>query len=703
MAEPLLPDDPTRVGSYELLGRLGDGGQGSVYLGQSPGGQQVAVKLLHARLSRDPQARSRFVRELEVAERVSGFCTAQVLDADIDGDRPYIVSEFVDGPSLTDLVRERGPMDAGALLRLAIGTATALAAIHRAGIVHRDFKPPNVLIGRDGARVIDFGIARALDSAALTATSQVVGTPAYMAPEQIAGGAIGPAADVFAWGGTMLFAATGRVPFGGDSIPAVLHAVLNAEADVRALPGPLAALVGSCLAKDSARRPTSAQVVTRLLGLVGAQDVETALAPGATLVLSASDKGLFPSQLTQPSVQPQRRRVRAAVLAVGAVAAVIVVPVVLLNSGGGKGTAGAKGATKTVKVAFMGPLTGDTAHLGVPMRDGARAAVQAHNDKNPAVRAQLVEFDTRGNADVAQMAARRAVDSGVVAVVGPSLSAETNAAVPVLEQAGIPSVSPAASNPTLVERGWKTWHAVVPDAKVAAAALGDLAAKQGKGKKALLVEDEQVYSQTVANQVFARLGLAGVVPKRISVRTEDTDFGAAVAEMKKSGADSVVYGGNYPEAARLVKQARAAGVTARFFLSDAALDKVYIERAGRQAAEGTVFTCSCLLAGQRAPDSAVPGYAKFTDAFAKVSRERPPAYAADGYDAAGVLMATLADRKDTAKAINNALREVNYTGGVTPRVRFTDKGEIIDGAVYAYRARDGELDLLGEAGKVTNP
>ncbi|MEU6754617.1 serine/threonine-protein kinase, partial [Spirillospora sp. NPDC046719] len=249
---PLRPDDPGRLGRYELLGRLGEGGQSVVYLGRRDDGMHGAVKLLRAQLSRSPEWRARFERELKLIERVAGFCTAQVVDADVSAETPYVVSEYVPGPSLTGLVTERGPRAGTDLDRLAIGTVTALAAIHRAGILHRDFKPSNVLMGPDGPRVIDFGIARLIGDAAARG-SGVVGTPSYMAPEQVTDAELGTGVDMFTWAATMLFAATGRHPFGNDSISAVFHRILHYEPDLSPLPGTLRGSVGRKIPNSSAR------------------------------------------------------------------------------------------------------------------------------------------------------------------------------------------------------------------------------------------------------------------------------------------------------------------------------------------------------------------------------------------------------------------------------------------------------------------
>jgi serine/threonine protein kinase len=242
----------------------------------------VAIKLLRAELTLDASARERFVREAMAATRVARFCTAQVYEADVAGDRPYIVSEYVPGPSLYKLVTEEGPREEAALERLAVGTATALVAIHQAEIVHRDLKPHNVLIGPDGPRVIDFGIARALDVTA-TVSTRSIGTPAYMAPEQIRGEAITPAVDMFAWGVTMVFAATGQPAFGQDTIPAVANRIISGEPRLGGLPDNLHGLVLDCLAKDPGRRPQARDVLMRLLGHAAPAGVMPADAPTAVL------------------------------------------------------------------------------------------------------------------------------------------------------------------------------------------------------------------------------------------------------------------------------------------------------------------------------------------------------------------------------------------------------------------------------------
>ncbi|GAA3222609.1 hypothetical protein GCM10010468_48500 [Actinocorallia longicatena] len=266
-AEPLRPGDPGQIGPFRLMGRLGEGGQGVVFQGLSESGEPVAVKLLHTRFTGNPRARGAFAYELAAAQKVDPFCTARILAADVEGDIPYIASEYIHGLSLKRTVAEWGPREGSQLNRLAIGTATALVAIHKAGVVHRDFKPSNVLLGPDGPRVIDFGVARALDLTTSSISSGgPVGTPAYMAPEQFARAPVSTAVDVFAWASTLVYASCGQPPFGNDSISVVINRILNEQPELGRLAGGLRELAAACLHKNPAARPSADQLLLDLIG-----------------------------------------------------------------------------------------------------------------------------------------------------------------------------------------------------------------------------------------------------------------------------------------------------------------------------------------------------------------------------------------------------------------------------------------------------
>ncbi|MFJ2031071.1 serine/threonine-protein kinase [Streptosporangium sp. NPDC087985] len=288
-AGPLEPGDPRVLGEFEVVGRLGEGGQGIVYEGWSRSGERVAIKVL--RSGSDPATRRRLARELQSALRVAPFCTARVLAAETDRPDPYVVSEFIAGPALQDRVRGEGPLRGGDLDRLAVATATALAAIHSAGVIHRDFKPANVLLGPDGPRVVDFGIAQLLDAS--TMPSALSGTPPYMAPEQLKGVHGSPAADVFSWAATMVYAATGRAPFGSDTVAAVFNRILNAEPDLTDIPSPLRETLAVCLAKDPGVRPSARALMIRLVdpGTATVTVPDVGPVPTAYLPADWSDQG----------------------------------------------------------------------------------------------------------------------------------------------------------------------------------------------------------------------------------------------------------------------------------------------------------------------------------------------------------------------------------------------------------------------------
>ncbi|AKJ09134.1 hypothetical protein ABB07_03570 [Streptomyces incarnatus] len=253
--EPLTPDDPREVGRYRVLARLGSGGMGRVYLARSPQNQQVALKVIRPDLAEDPLFRRRFAREVAASRSVSGPYTAGVVDAEPDGKPPWLATTYIPGPSLQDAVLAGGALPESAVRELGLGLVQALTAVHAAGVVHRDLKPGNVLLAADGPRVIDFGISRVVEASALTGTGTTMGSPGYMAPEQIRGKGIGTAVDVFALGAVLVFASTGRGPFGEGTAHLLLYRIMHEEPYLGAVPERLRAIAAGCLDKDAARRP----------------------------------------------------------------------------------------------------------------------------------------------------------------------------------------------------------------------------------------------------------------------------------------------------------------------------------------------------------------------------------------------------------------------------------------------------------------
>jgi predicted Ser/Thr protein kinase len=267
-----------KLGPYRLLERLGEGGMGVVYLAADPDHRKVAVKALRPAVAADPNARRRLAREVETMRRVRSPYVAEVIDADVSCDPPYIVTRYVSGQTLEDVVSAGGPVTGQALARLASGLAQAMAAVHAAGVVHRDLKPGNVMIARGEPVVIDFGIAQVPDSTRLTQTGMFMGTPGYLAPEVIEGQQSGPASDVHSWGATVAFAATGRPPFGTGGFETIFYRIINGQPDLNGFPAPLLSLVAQALSRDPARRPSAAELCQRTAALDASALVPTVTA-----------------------------------------------------------------------------------------------------------------------------------------------------------------------------------------------------------------------------------------------------------------------------------------------------------------------------------------------------------------------------------------------------------------------------------------
>jgi hypothetical protein len=387
LVDSLRAGDPSQIGPFRLLGRLGDGGMGRVFLGQSPGGRKVAIKVVHPHYASDPEFRSRFAREVAAARQVGGFHTAAVVGADPEADPPWMATAYIPGPSLAQAVAQRGPLDEAEVLQLGAALAEGLAAIHDCGLIHRDLKPSNVILADDGPRIIDFGIARSADVTALTGTGAVIGTLRYMSPEQLQGQEVTPQSDVFALGTLLAYAATGHDPFAAPTAPAVITRILTGPPDLAPLGDGLRAVIVGCLAKDPGDRPSPAGLLARFreagthdATAIAAPAPVPAAGPAPAAVLSppprSAEVGGSVRRVPEPSPESTvtvgaahdvmapplvaRRtatsggRFRRATLAwaAGLIAAVIIAVVIQANVGGGSpGGAGASASHKETLLA----------------------------------------------------------------------------------------------------------------------------------------------------------------------------------------------------------------------------------------------------------------------------------------------------------------------------------------------------------------
>ncbi|MFD8421058.1 serine/threonine protein kinase [Streptomyces sp. NPDC059466] len=324
--QPLQQNDPRSLGPYRFVGRLGSGGMGTVYAGLDPAGERMAVKVVHPAQAADDQFRARFRREVLLSQRVMGPCLVPVRDADTEAAAPWLATPFVPGPTLDQQVNTEGPLTGARLYTVAAGTAAALAAIHAAGIVHRDVKPQNVILAPFGPQVLDFGIAHALDGTSVTRTGIMTGTPGWISPEHYRTGAVGPHGDVFAWGALLAYTATGRLPFGTGAADAVAFRVLSAEPDLDGIPADLRHLVERAMAKEPSERPSAAELTGKCTELLAAQAtaVLSTAGPQPTLIadlvglhwdLVPDDEPAWPT----PSRRSRRTRLYLAVTAAAAV------------------------------------------------------------------------------------------------------------------------------------------------------------------------------------------------------------------------------------------------------------------------------------------------------------------------------------------------------------------------------------------------
>jgi hypothetical protein len=392
--EPLSADDPRTIGDFRLHARLGAGGMGQVYLGFSPAGRAVAIKVVHTQFARDQEFLQRFSREVAAAGAVSGMYTAPVVGYGLNDVPPWLATAFVPGPPLSAVIARYGPLPEPAVWRLAAGLAEALRAVHAAGLVHRDLKPSNVLVADDGPHVIDFGISRAFQGTQLTSAGMVIGTPGYMSPEQAEGQVSGPAGDIFSLGCVVAYAVTGSPPFGDGTAASILYRVVRTEPDLSAFPPALRRLVEACLRKNAAERPDPAQ----LIGMISALGPATEATLGSfwpesvARIIAAEQASQTPAGLTPPAGPgltsgPGQAAVQGAASARSGLGAPSGPSVLASPVPSGLGAPSGPGPAERTPTALAtpgtGPGPGATGHAPM-ITDGYYAAAQGRGTPNPA-------------------------------------------------------------------------------------------------------------------------------------------------------------------------------------------------------------------------------------------------------------------------------------------------------------------------------
>ncbi|MFD3648428.1 bifunctional serine/threonine-protein kinase/ABC transporter substrate-binding protein [Streptomyces cyaneofuscatus] len=760
---PLTSQDPRAVGPYRALARLGAGGMGVVYLARSAGGTLAAVKVIRAEHAADPGFRARFRREAAAAGRITGPWVVPVLGADTEAREPWLATAFVPGPSLGEVVGDRGALPAGTVRALGARLAAALVTVHEGGLIHRDVKPGNVLLAMDGPRLIDFGIARHEGATALTATDAVIGTPGYLAPEQAsAGPVVGPACDVFSLGCVLVYAATGHRPFGEGSPAGALFRTIHEEPDLDGVPRALLSLVTACLAKDPAARPTAGEVRDALEGGGGGEastgdgrgeDPREALArpspsrkpphsrtpvesaphlrtpfesapgtppapwvlPGlpaliaersaAALALPDPDP-LLPTTVT-PDGGPPPSLTRRRLLTAGAAGAVLL-------AGGStaawiatrrrkEGAAGPRGDLPTRTIGLHADLTGPGRTTGLAHRRGAQLAVDDHNSRTAqAFRLALRTEDDAGDAARALRTADRLVaDPDVIAVLGPTGDVLPEDVVLRYGKARLATVVVAAGAATGDGDASLLLCVTRPYDGSLGPGLVSYLVHTRPAERILLVPDAADPDLSwKLGDAFRDAAFTGATLTEHPLPKGESGFRPAARRAAALRADAVIYaGGSAPRAARLATELAAEGFTGTRAAAGPALGPAFLQGAGK-AADGWVF------AEAYADAAALPSAAKFTAAHRRRFDAPPAIWAAEAYDAVGLIA--------RAAAATNAGGEAEERSGLAQRLFRTEHRGIVrtltfqvstrqvrhPGGIFLYRVAEGRPRFLGPYGEL---
>ncbi|WP_433405612.1 bifunctional serine/threonine-protein kinase/ABC transporter substrate-binding protein [Streptomyces sp. CA-146814] len=715
--EPLRSTDPARIAGYRVLGRLGAGGMGVVLLGRSPGGALVAIKLIRAEYADDAGFRTRFRREVAIARQVRNRWAVPVVDADTEAAAPWLATEFVPGPPLSEAVGGGAPLPERSVRALGSMLAEALEAVHGAGLVHRDVKPGNVLLGLDGPRLIDFGIARALDDTVLTATDAIVGSPGFLSPEQAQGRRIGPASDVFSLGCVLVYAATGGRPFGSGPVEAMLFRTVHDPADLHHLPPGLGQVVEACLSKEPEGRPTAGDIrrafaedasggswlpgpVTHLIAersarMLALPDIEaTSLDAGATVETGAAGR-----DTTAVPAAPGRRRFLAYVTGGAVLAAAGGTTAWLATAFGGEKDPGGKGdgdkaaARPELRIGLQADLSGPSAATGKGQERAALLAVEEHNAREDAsFTLRLVVADDGGAEEKATAAVRRfAEDPLLVAAIGATGADAAREALVAYDEAALPLLSVVDGDTRNLNRVFlcarpRNDMQMLPVAQFLGAYGIDTVA---------LVDDGTEYGRQTTR--FLDAGLRGngrtVLAETVREGTADLDAEAERIVAKKPGA--VVYGGGWRDAGRFARALTKAGFLGPKIGTQAVHDPRFLAEAGEDAA-------GWLVVSTAADPASVPSVHPFAAAYRKRFDSAPPLLAAEAYDAVGLIAACaegMGRERVTRQDMLPVLRSTRYKG-VSKSYAFEAANGMYTGTgVFIYRVERGRFRYIGMDGR----
>ncbi|MFE5885914.1 bifunctional serine/threonine-protein kinase/ABC transporter substrate-binding protein [Streptomyces hydrogenans] len=720
---PLHRSDPSTIAGHRLLGRLGSGGMGVVYLARTPGGGLAAVKLIRAEHAADPAFRERFRREARTAERITGRWVVRVLGADPEAREPWLATEYVPGPSLAEAVALSGPLPEPAVRAFGARLADALADLHAAGLVHRDVKPANVLLALDGPRLIDFGIARTAGATALTATDAMIGTPGFLAPEQAratGAGEVGPPADVFALGCVLAHVLTGERPFGTGTVAAVVYRTVHEEPELDSVPASLRPLVASCLAKDPAARPT-AGAVRDALGGTGGQAGEL-LPPGLPSLIAERSARVLDLPVPEPTalaaVEPPRGPSRRRLLVAGSAALVTGAGGLTAwlatrptGSGPGTGVGGPTGARNlpTYAIGVQTDLSGPRKADGRAQERGARLAVEQFNARpdRPFDLALKVRDDAGDPRRAVAAAEALGADLSVVGVLGPTTRAAVTAVLPVLRRTGLvcavlaTGLDEAQLSQALMSGVYFEMRPIATTLQVAFSTAG---LARGATRFAVLEDQEDDrFSWSMGNDAVTTLDGVGVTVIRRAVAGDSEDFAAAVRPLLATDPGAFLYAGLSPRRAGLCATALVQeGFEGLRGGIEPLVEREFLATAG-SAAEGWYFGTSY------ADPDVVPAARSFAAAYRK--RWGVPAgtpverYAVEAYDTVHVIAeavgALLKDRLEVRRGgVARRIGEGTYTGAAKKygfdslhHYRFIDE-------VFAYRIEKGVPRCLGRAEEV---